>query len=662
MTQFEHRSITDNIKAVYLRHPWLYSALLVLLLGAVLWGSSIDSGGQGVTAVPTAADEETRIFQFVVRTLNESEQSSMDEVATSIVERLNQWIGKLDDKEPWRPDPFAREKLVGTLNPQLVTMNGLDQLEVLNFDVAEGFAIQESMWLYQLAGSISRGPATNLIPADAPADLQKVTQLFDWTVRNIALEPEDDSVPRLPWEVVLLGRGRPIDRAWLFVLLCRQAKFDAVMLGWPGTAEEEKTWLPAVLVKGQLYLFDHNLGLPIIRPDGSLATLAEIVADDSEAILHNMDLPGHPYPVSKGQLNDLIALVEISPHVVTRKMFILENHLAGKLSYGQGDKYRGSIILSAKPAELVDRIRQQPGITDCRAWELPYRRRVEKGLLAFNDSSVPQERQEKNRELIARANQEMGPLMLNAMHISQTEGVAVNEEAARLLAAAQDPSRQETDKERRERQAREHTKEEVLYRVLLQGRLLSFEGFDVGDRSAAWFYQKGRPSDDDLVQLAKQIELQAEELADLIRNSQVDEATRRMAMNQRDMNQTLVPLKKNGRETATIWLGLLHYQVGNYQESISYFRERFLDVPEYADSPWRPEARYNLARALERVERDDAAAKAEDIAQALAIYDSETNPLFVKQAAARGAWIRRNQASSATDASASGEQITAAGQ
>ena len=132
-------------------------------------------------------------------------------------------------------------------------------------------------------------------------DRFRAARLFDWTVRNIQLERDESPrqrVPRQPWQVLLLGRGTAIERAWVFMLLARQQQLDVVLLATPDrqTAGQWHLWLPAQLVEGQLYLFDTELGLAVPGPKGhGVATLEQAASDGS--LLRRLDAANRPYPV-----------------------------------------------------------------------------------------------------------------------------------------------------------------------------------------------------------------------------------------------------------------------------------------------------------------------------------------------------------------------------
>ena len=67
--------------------------------------------------------------------------------------------------------------------------------------------IQEAIWLRDIS---------RWAHGDGFDDVSRATALFDWTVRNIQLEADEDSMPRRPWQTLLFGRGTAEQRAWVF--------------------------------------------------------------------------------------------------------------------------------------------------------------------------------------------------------------------------------------------------------------------------------------------------------------------------------------------------------------------------------------------------------------------------------------------------------------
>jgi tetratricopeptide (TPR) repeat protein len=59
--------------------------------------------------------------------------------------------------------------------------------------------------------------------------------------------------------------------------------------------------------------------------------------------------------------------------------------------------------------------------------------------------------------------------------------------------------------------------------------------------------------------------------------------------------QILIRTKQN----ASLWLGLIHYATGRYEDARDWFQVRSLEA--YETGPWTPSARYNLARTHEQL-------------------------------------------------------------
>ncbi len=119
-----------------------------------------------------------------------------------------------------------------------------------------------------------------VVTGKTDGDLAKVSQLFDWVCRNVALLNEDEPAPALTfYEIVVLGRGRAQDRTIVFSELLRQLRLDTLVLRAAG---DDPAWVVGVPLEGAVYLFDFRLGMPLPRGEdrgtGKPATLAEVLA------------------------------------------------------------------------------------------------------------------------------------------------------------------------------------------------------------------------------------------------------------------------------------------------------------------------------------------------------------------------------------------------
>ena len=301
---------------------------------------SAESSSQSEAAEDTTYLDQ--LFQIAVRNLNHVEEFETDEMLKQSVDRLNQWIKHQPSDRGWKPDPMV-ETLSAPLR-DLPVIKGLGQTEFhVEPPYGDGWTLQEAVWLRELS-RWARGGSFDA--------LDQAKRLFDWTICNIQLDPEPiasdgtrlEAVIQRPWETLLLGRGSAADRAHVFILLARQQGISAAALamGDPSDASKQQVLpgLVGVLHKGQLYLFDLKLGLPIpgphgIRrtPEGQLgvqpATLAQVAADDS--LLRQLDADNDlAYPLKAADLKEVVVLLDASPAALSRRMALVESHLVGE--------------------------------------------------------------------------------------------------------------------------------------------------------------------------------------------------------------------------------------------------------------------------------------------------------------------------------------------
>jgi len=252
-----------------------------------------------------------------------------------------------------------------------------DELDLakLEFSPKDGITLQELVWLR----SISQW-ATGQEHADP---LEQAGRLFDWTIRNI--QPQDQVLHATPkglvqirqsiWDTLLLGRGTPMDRAWVFVLLARQQNIDAALLALPGKTDAQKgqlqPWVVGVLIEGKIYLFDPFRGIPLPAVDGIRmeegrlsirpATLTEAATDPR--VLEQLDAGEEfRYPVRASDLKRVVALVEAGPAYLSQRMALVESRLSG----------RAKLVLTVAATRQAERFRQHPQVAEAQLWGLPF--------------------------------------------------------------------------------------------------------------------------------------------------------------------------------------------------------------------------------------------------------------------------------------------------
>ncbi len=186
------------------------------------------------------------------------------------------------------------------------------------------------------------------LDASDASKFEEAYKLFDWTVRNIALQGTATDVEKLaidprgplrdpavgctklPWETVLYSQGDFIERGRVFAALAHQRGIETVWISINGTSTSPGyLWAIGVPIGGQLYLFESKLGMPIIDPDTlAFATLKD--ARQNERILARLDLPGQfEYAVNPGDLASVALLIDALPTSLSARMKVLEKSLLG---------------------------------------------------------------------------------------------------------------------------------------------------------------------------------------------------------------------------------------------------------------------------------------------------------------------------------------------
>lgn len=457
------------------------------------------------------------------------------EMLRQIVDRLNQWAELPKSVPDWQVDPMLAD-----LSPSLVKSpltEGLGELKFVPFD---GFALQEVVWLHD-ASIWARGNRRDPI--------EQARHLFDWTVRNIQLEHSTgDSIPRFPWETLLHGRGTPLERAWVFILLARQRGIDAAVLALeelppqsspdetPAEPQSLQPWVVAVLRGDSLYLFEPMLGLPIPAPNGlklgdsgelgasgelivEPATLKQVLQD--ETLLDRLSPDkADPYPLKLSGLKKqrIVALLEGSPSYLTRRMKLVQMHP------------KQPLVLTASPQAQAKRLLgASPLLADARLWPFPF-------------------------ETI-RERSQLSPPRTGA-HLRE------------LLKFYADSSA-----------------------TLRTGRMLHIKGKLL---EAVNQYLQSFRSDDELDDMRQRSSTEA---VAAFRRRYPNAKEDRIRQYVRSLVRSEQVLLRQARRNAAYWLGTIAQQRGDYDAAIDYFAERTLEAEP--DGPWTHGATYNLARCYE---------------------------------------------------------------
>jgi len=493
---------------------------------------------------------QEEFFEFAIDNLNRLEQYD-ESMQDDVVGRLNEWMPLVE------PIPWTQDSLVEQLPDEYRRLPSIVSLADDKFTADyDGKFLREVIWLRDAAASAGIDPALRAsFPPSKQGERQQNTEnnivaralrLFDWTVRNIALETVDSAKEKrpevlLPWQVMLRGRGTAIERAWTFLLLARQRGLDVVMLAYrdPDAADGWRDWAPALLVEradddtetvAKLFIFEPELGMPIPGPDGRpVATLAELRED--EQLLRQLDLDSdHAYRVSAAQLEQVAAWIEASPGYLSRRERQLEFSLT-------------EMVLHVDASSLARQLQDTGQLDTVALWKVPY------------DALAQQEENEIKRFVSA---------------LFPGNG------------AEQIPSKYRS-----------------WVSSVRMGRVLHLKGRYTDTPGALHKYQQARPSDSEINTLLEKGKAAnaAKDTTQRDTNSKQDKRTW--------LTEPEAQRVRRAKHDASFWLGAVAFERGDFDTAIDYFQKRTLDA--WPDGPWSDAARYNLARTFEALGRIDEA-------------------------------------------------------
>jgi tetratricopeptide (TPR) repeat protein len=558
---------------------------------AVLVGCDYQSTRQaGSTGKSGASSVQTQyradVLRSAVSMLNAPERfDDEDKASGEIIDQLTQWIRMVRETKGAKASSKAveddttvvavdwqRDPLVETLPESMRRSRPVARLGSETFDANyDGPFLREAALLRDVAGSIQPAKLDDLSVGEA---------YFDWTVRNIQIEPppQEDATPaekwlamHLPVETLYFGRGTPLGRAWVFMLLARQMGLDTVLLAMPDARnpEQPRPWAVGLVSGENIYLFDYTYGLPIPGPGGKgIATLAEAAADD--AVLRQMDIPGDRiYPRKAADLEKTIALVEASPGYLSRRMKLLESHLTGQ----------DRMVLTTDSSALADKLKNIKHVSEVRLWTMPF------------DVVAQRQQMLAGLEDETSADRPMALTMLRERELERMPfTIPVMPEEKRAQQEPQQELRPESREEIRRR-------ERKIYALRL-GRLLhlrgAYGGADPNDAAAA---RAGEEQSEIVERGAKAYYLRA-----MLTKQELDDINRMLREGfeltpGRRITKELVDAMQQMRDDAGYWLGLIWFAQDGYQTAEQFLRPLTQDLQ--ASNQWANGARYNLARCYE---------------------------------------------------------------
>ena len=621
---------------------WPVAAILFLLAGFVGFNfvgcvprpppvMEIDPDQQAISPV----DELTLAFN-AIRNLNNPSALDRDEFKRVIGNRsetnslfyLKQWLVRQDvDSVKWELDPMFRNL------PRALREHGVFRgIDYLDFPKPDLDYLQQCLWLNDVAQRVTQEKAPPQLAAwldemdragqiDAARQLRQAERLFDWTVRNIQLDPLlpqpkgpelkveegkaiDQRPPyergiagpgyqQLPKYTLQFAQGDAWERGRIFIQLCRQAGIPAVMLGIVHENElgGPQAWAAAVLVNEEFYLFDPQLGFAIPGPERKgISTLTQFVADES--VRTALQPPGgEAYPITAELLKNIAVLIETQPESLSRRMKLLEGPLNNARSQSRTEaKPTGTtaaaqlpIILSVQPSDAEKKFRRVKHISSVGLWRVPY----EAILYAIALPEAMQRDPALEEKWAFR------------QHIHTTEHMI-------YLGASQTVDRSLVEgQQQRQRQPRNVTLNQGRD-YTLRGR---FEDLDAlpGARSV---YLSFRPSE-------QEIDLY-ESSPNFIREGLTEEQIKMLGETAEQRAKQMArmgQLIRRSKNSATYWLGLTYFETGDYDNAIQWLEP--IANGKAGESEWQGGARYLTARGYEALGKTEPAA---------AWYRADTSP------------------------------------
>jgi len=318
--------------------------------------------GPARSAAPAAAARQ-KLLAGAVAVLDRFDDFDEARGAELVFDRLAQWsrVAVAPTDGSWAPDP-----LLDTL-PERLRSAAPEPLDAAAFTAPPDVTfLRDERWLADIA-RVARG--------DAVDDVAIATNLFQWTVRGLALVSDPPLVPSetnpgsrwfLPGEILLAGRASPPQRAWIFLELLRHAGLTGVMLATDDAAGGGvRPWVPAVVSDGEAYLFEPAYGMPIAGPEGRGVATANQAARDP-AILEALSLPDRPYRVQAADAQRLSVLVAADAWTASRRMAALDADL--RSAREMRIAVDASATAAAASAGLPEATRERPA----GVWEFPW--------------------------------------------------------------------------------------------------------------------------------------------------------------------------------------------------------------------------------------------------------------------------------------------------
>jgi hypothetical protein len=522
---------------------------------------------------------------------------------------LNQWLAR----ETKQADQWKATPLLQFVPKSLAAIQPLQEIERMKLTVDDMHFLHGRIWQRDIARRVTAEalPAPwqqwveenhDALPPEQLQQLSGALLLFDWTIRNVQLDPfpapeeatvgtasgdnqEATALPpqrgvpgpgyqRYPYETLLYGHGDAYERARVFMELCRQENTDTALLAVASDNGPARPWAVAVLIGEHLYLFDAELGLPIPSHGArGVATLAALASEPK--LLEQMDVSDkQTYWVKPAALGSLHPLLSAAPEELSKRMWLLDRSTSGSKH----------LAVFVDVDAIAAQLQQSPQLKGAKVslWRVPFEASLYVSLgLGLRLSRDPEFATEYGNQIyfaftpIRQARQQ------------QLRGTFDTSEEIR------------SRRLQRERHQRESLTPEELREVKKRRAPTPLDG------GAVELYLSMRPDGQAIDDLADSEYWQTFFGQPLPQ----DEQQRRQML---EMWGTRI---QRFRDDISYWLGLIQYDKGSYENAITWLKRC---MPENSpEAPWADGARYNLARCYEALGQTQEAVK---------LYRSDDSP------------------------------------
>lgn len=339
----------------------------------------------------------------VIHLLNEFVELNPEQVRRQIAYHLNRW------QEGRNFEGASPTEMIRTVSDVLSTELASQRIARENHTPADVDHIRDSFLFRRIVEWVDHPRSDDPLLVDWLAEmdqqlgreqggrLRTATRLFDWTVRNIAFEARELPTPDPALDPVLFtilqeppkfslgmkfrgagyrqtdyltvwrGQGDSLQRAGVFIQLCRQASIPAFVLAIQSTETGQlDPWCVGVMIGSEIYLFEPELSTYVPGPGQvGIATLAQARSD--AAVLRRLSAPGFfDYPIGKTDVQQCVALLNVMPEALSPRMKNLQSGLTGNRR----------MKLFVDVDQLAEQIDQVSGIAGVRLWKVPLQAEV----------------------------------------------------------------------------------------------------------------------------------------------------------------------------------------------------------------------------------------------------------------------------------------------